>query len=134
MAEGWSWFNKNSLMRFKLFFWEFLLFLYLARENLAKKWPCDYIIKGRKYKIYYLIWYNHRVTVRMLFVSYVYTQICKLILGAQNLGFRKHIFVRYIYWLTDLLYNIFRNLLMSDMLIILGIELISVHHTKCNIL
>ena len=44
--------------------------LYFARENLA---GIDYSIYDSKQTIHYLIWFNHRVTDRQLFVSEVYS-------------------------------------------------------------
>ena len=44
---------------------KFNIELYLASENLAG----SYTIYGRQQTIHYLIWYNHKITVRQLFVS-----------------------------------------------------------------
>ena len=43
--------------------------LVMRLRNVVGQWLSYYIIQGSKTYIYYLIWYDHSITVRQLFVS-----------------------------------------------------------------
>ena len=44
-------------------------------RKVGGQWTCDYTIQGHESYIYYLIWFNHSVTVRKVFASEVETLI-----------------------------------------------------------